>query len=541
MFRGLLFLLLVLVCWCFWPVTAGGFVIDDYVFIAQSRMVDAPWAAFWSNHFYEPLYFRPIGVTIWWIATRLFDLNYMAHSVINLVLHGANVILVALLVRALTERIAAAMAAAAVFALLPFSFAAILWPSNRFDLLSVLFLLLTAIACNRFLRNGHPLTWLAAGGAALAACLSKELAFPIATATAFLCLVVTPSAPWQRRVGLFAMLGGAITLAFVWRHAMLPMPYAAASNDVMAMLWRGAAAWTEALPKLFAHSTNHDSFANFAIVTALLAIAFAAATALFFPRRARHHWNHSPVRALFGATVILAVSALSQWPLASNFAPMLDGGALGTTTYARFFYAPAAALAILIGLVVTHARLVRSVATLLTLCGITIGLQTRATADAFARWTQEKIEPVSLAASRVVDAVSRDAASPCVVVFLDTQANNNPWFRMFSDVTVKALTTRPETTWRCAVLTESTPWIFISPANQALAEIGLSPIIVDAKGTLKPDYAWGGVRYRYRTMVGDARQLTNAKFFRWNGREFVDITDDVRTGKYAVKTHGWGF
>ena len=42
--------------------TRGDFVIDDYVFIATARMVEAPWAAFWQSHFYEPFYFRPIGV-----------------------------------------------------------------------------------------------------------------------------------------------------------------------------------------------------------------------------------------------------------------------------------------------------------------------------------------------------------------------------------------------------------------------------------------------------------------------------------------------
>ncbi len=541
MFRALLLLLLAVLCWCFWPVTSGAFVIDDYVFLAQSRMVDAPWAAFWSNHFYEPLYFRPIGVTLWWIATRLFDLNYAAHSVINLILHSVNVVLLAILVRALTERVAAAISAAALFAFLPFSFAAILWPSNRFDVLAVLFLLLTAIGCIRFLRNGHPLTWLAAGGATLAACLSKELAFPIATATAFLCLFVAIHAPWQRRVGLFAMLGGAITLAFVWRHAMLPMPYAAAGGDILAMLSRGAAAWSDALPKMFSHATNGASLAAFALGTALLAAVFAAATAIFFPRRTRHQASGSPTRALFGAVIILAVSALTQWPLASNFAPMLDGGALGTTTYARFFYAPAAALAILIGLIVANARLVRSVATLIVLCVMMIGIQTRTTAEAFARWTQARIEPISVAAARIVDTVSRDSTSPCVVVFLDTQVNNNPWFRMFSDVTVKALTARPETTWRCAVLSESTPWIFISPANQALAEIGLTPIVIDAKGAVQPDYEWGGVRYRYRTMISDVKRLPNAKFFRWNGTAFVDVSDDVLSGRRIVQTHGWGF
>jgi hypothetical protein len=95
MFRILLLLTLVVLAGYYWPVMSGGFVIDDYVFIAQSRMVDAPRAAFFANHFYEPYYFRPIGVVNWWLATYFFDLNYAAHSAINLALHAANVVLVA--------------------------------------------------------------------------------------------------------------------------------------------------------------------------------------------------------------------------------------------------------------------------------------------------------------------------------------------------------------------------------------------------------------------------------------------------------------
>lgn len=520
---------------------SGGFVIDDYVFIAQSRMVDAPWAALWSNHFYEPYYFRPIGVILWWIATHVFDLNYAAHSAINLALHAINVILLAMLVRYLSERTSAAIAAASAFALLPFSFAATLWPSNRFDLLAVGFLLLAALACARFLRNGHPLTWLAAGAATLAACLSKELAYPIATAMACLCLIVAPKTPWQRRVGLFALLGAAITLAFVWRHAMLPMPYAAASQDVMGSLARGAAAWWSSLPQLFKDATGRGLFAAISTYLLLAAVLFSSLTAVFFAKRMRASGRPVSLWVIASALAIFIVSAISQWPLASNFAPMLDGGALGTVTYARFYYAPAAAAAIVLGLVVARARLAGSLAMVVTLCSIAIGLHTRGTAENFASWTQRTIEPVSQAATRTVDAVARDGGSACVVVLLGTQSEKNPWFRMFSDVTVKALTQRPEATWRCQVLTESTPWILISPASTPLVDIGLPTISMDARGTPKPDYGWGGVRYRYRTMVDDVTKLPNARFFDWNGTTFVDVTDAVKSGARVVKTHGWGF
>ena len=65
-----------------------------------------------------------------------FGLNYLPHALINLVLHGINVLLLVVLLRSLAVRGWALLAGAALFALAPFSLGPALWPSNRFDLLA---------------------------------------------------------------------------------------------------------------------------------------------------------------------------------------------------------------------------------------------------------------------------------------------------------------------------------------------------------------------------------------------------------------------
>jgi Dolichyl-phosphate-mannose-protein mannosyltransferase len=538
MFRFTLVALIALLAWCFWPVARGDFVIDDYVFLAQSRMIDAPWEAFWKNHFYEPVYFRPIGVSLWWIATRVFEATYAAHSVVNLVLHATNVVLLALLVRTLTERTSAALAAAALFALLPFSLAATLWPSNRFDLLAALFLLSVAHACLRFLRDGKPAWWLAAGAATLAACWSKELAFPVAAAIACTTLLAS-SVAWQRRAILFSLLGAVVAFAFFWRHWMLPMPYAAASGDVSSALLSGATAWLSSAAKLFQHSLRNDAMMK-AITLLLLAVAaFATITAILAANadsKAR-----VPNRLFLAVVAVVAASAFTQWPVAHIFAPMLDGGAFGTVTYARFYYVPTATLAVLVGLLLARARLRRSLSTVVLLCACGLGFQARDLSEKFASWTNAEIRPISIAATRVAEGIVTAASTQhCVVVLLGTQ-KNHPWFRQFADVTVKALTNAPTKTWLCQVLTESTPWIFISPQDLPLADLGLPTIPIDANRTPKPDYTWGGVRYRYRLIATDLAKLPHARFFEWNGSAFDEVTDAVRSGAKPVQSHGWGF
>ncbi len=537
MFRTVLLLLLAITAWAYWPATAADFVIDDYVFIAQSLMVDRPWVAIWTHHFYEPTYFRPLGALSWWIATHFFGSdNYAAHSAINLIIHLANVALVAYLARGLTQRVAPALAAATLFALLPTALAAALWPSNRFDLLATFFLLCATLCSLRFLREGRPGMWIAAAAATLGACWSKELAFPIATAMAFAFLTPQPIA-WQRRLALFALMGFTITFAFVWRHWLLPAPYAVAGIEWLPSLWRGANAWVQSAPALLTHATQHSGLSTVAAVLALVAIAWSALTAFLVPRKQSVvDW-----RMIICAALVIVASACVQWPLAAPFSQMLDGGVLGTVTYARFYYAPTATLAILVALLLAKGRLVRSLATTIVIGMTVIGMDTRSLAISFAQWVKAEITPMSRAAAKIVDGVSAESqAAPCVVVLLGTQSKH-PWFRMFSDVTAKALSQRLASSANCHVLTESTPWLFISRENSALPDIRLKAIANDTRGTPKPDYAWGGVRYRYRTMPEDVRYLKNARFFAWQGDRFTEVTNEIVSGARSVKTHGWGF
>ena len=244
----LLLPLFALLSWIYLPVTRGDFVADDYVFLATARMVDTPLAAFWQSHFYEPYYFRPIGVLLWWLLTDTFGLDYSSHSLINLFLHLANAGLLLWLLRALALPASAVIAGVILFALGPYALATMLWPSNRFDLLAAGFLLLQAIAMVRALQGNVfaiPLAMLAA----LAACWSKELAYPVATVMALLGLAAS-GMPWKRRAVLFALLGIAIGGAFYVRHVTVTNAYALAGADPIGQIVDGATAMISSLPRL---------------------------------------------------------------------------------------------------------------------------------------------------------------------------------------------------------------------------------------------------------------------------------------------------
>ena len=518
--------LLLLLAWIFLPVTRGDFVADDYVFLATARMVDAPLAAFWQSHFYEPNYFRPVGVLSWWVAMRLFGLDYASHSFINFFLHFANAGLLFWLLRALALRANPVAAGVALFALGPFALATILWPSNRFDLLAVGFLLVQAIAMVRALQ-GNALAFAFAMLAALGACWSKESAYAIST---MMCLVALAAGgvSWRLRGMLFALLGATIGGAFFWRHRIVTDAYAIASADPVGQVVDGVRAMVLSLPKLTGLIIGESMlpWLGWGLFGAVL-------SSLVWARRDVGASGVSRWK-LFGALLVALAAFVIQAPAAKLFAPMLDGGAFGTVTFARFYYVPWATVSVILALILARGQL-GAIASLGVMgLMIVVGLAARPLAESYTEWTRQEIRPIAVGATRLVDAAS-DA--PCVYVLLGTQ-NKHPFFRMFSDVTVKARTATSDKTWRCHIMTESTPWLFAFPAGVTPRPLPLREI-TDAAGNAKPDSFWGGIRYRYRLPSVDLAVLPGARYFDWRGGQFVDMTEDVRSGARTVVSQEW--
>lgn len=515
-------LLFAVLAWAWWPVTAGDFVIDDYVFLAVSRMVSHPLTAFWQSHFYEPYYFRPLGVISWWLAQLGFGLDYAAHSLINFALHGLNTALLAALLQRLGVAGLPRMAAASLFALAPFSLGAALWPSNRFDLLAVAALLALAIQlCRALAPATGEVGWRSLAMLALltlAACWSKELAYPVAG-------VLGGVALFSRNAGRGAgwRVCGVVWLtvlaAFLWRHWILGGGYAAVVSDPLLAVRLGLAALVRAGPVL-------------AGAAWLAALGGVSAVAVLWRGR-----GAVSARVLLATGLVFAVALLVQTPLAHLFAPMLDGSALGAVTFARFYYAPWAALCALFALVLSRARWALPLSVVVLGLSIFSASSMHRLAHGFAVWSATEIRPVALAATAAVDQVAA-GESGSAVVLLGTEART-PYFRMFVDVTVKARTALPDAVWRCYVMAESTPWIFVFPEAAGLPAALPLRQITNPDGSRKADAVWDGVRFRYRLPAVDASALPSARFFEWRAPQFVEVTEAVRSGARPVVFHDW--
>lgn len=536
--------LLALLAWAYWPVTAGDFVIDDYIFLATSRLVDSPWSAFWTSHYYEPYSFRPAGLVSWWYASQLFGLDYFPHSLINLGIHAVCVLLLVNVLAALGLPRRAQVLGGAMLALGPVMLATLQWPSDRFDALALLFILLTVRLLLFLATRPEPGTAqrLAFGAMLLAAalaCFSKELAFPVIGTLALMALVSRyvheDGLPPSRGAALLAV----VLTCFAWRLQLVPNAYPVIGSDLLAVGTSGLLAWSQSFVR---YSDLAMGGSRGVWLMALLGLLWLVAVVWAVLQREGEPGRR---RLLLASLLLIPGGMVAQLSLAGPFSFMLNGEPLGTLTYARFYFMPWAVASIVFA--VALAGMPRQPARVLA--GTAVAMLVLASAwqrplgAEFARWSSGEIRALSIAAADVFDREPA-AAQDCAAVFLGSQSVDPPaWFARFADVTVKARSENLDRIAHCHTLTEMTPYIFVLPAHSQTASMdvqGLRPIF-NPDGSQKPDSVWSGVRYRYRLPPADWTEVPSLRYYEWRGGRFLDITDTVRSGQRKVPTQGWGF
>ncbi len=533
---GLLVLFLAL------PMTKAQFVIDDWIFVAVARLQEADpfasWSAWGASHFYEPLYFRPSGMFVWLQSVAWLGGSFIVHFWFNVFLHLLNVSLFVACLRRLGINRLGLHVAVWLAALGPVTLVAALWPSNRFDLLatfgSLLVVWLSLVAIRTQTRALYAGWVLAAILATLFAVFSKEWAYPLLAAWALILFFLG----WFSNLSIDRMkprvlaicLLTTLVLAFAWRHAMLTHAYAAVPRMDGASLASAFLGWAEGYGR-WSQMLGAAPWALFlAALTALM--AWLAAVRL-------------DARWAGALGLLLLATILPQLGLARGFAAMLNGEPLGTISYARFFYAPWFVLCAILALGVSALPRLRATLLSLVLILATLGSAwpVREAAQQYASWSSGPIQRMAREAAVLIDRQSQEQPTgACVLVLLDTmQDDRSAWFARFADVAAKAYSQRIEATARCHVMTEMTPYIFLLPAA-GLPESpqALRPII-NPDGSIKKDEGWARVRYRYRLPPTDLRELQEARFWRWNGQSFLEVSHEVRTATQALSSKSWGF
>jgi Flp pilus assembly protein TadD len=131
-------------------VRANDFVgFDDDSYVSENRLVAAgltPAGIAYAFTTPEGGSWEPLSWLSHMFVCQLFGLSSQAHHLVNLLLHTANAWLLFALLRRMTGRVGASALAAGLFAVHPIHVESVAWLSERKDVLSTLFLLLSTRA-----------------------------------------------------------------------------------------------------------------------------------------------------------------------------------------------------------------------------------------------------------------------------------------------------------------------------------------------------------------------------------------------------------
>lgn len=165
----------------------------------------------------EHVFYRPLRTTAYALGFSLWGMDPHAYHALNVALHLINVALVFFIVLRLNERLPAAVAVTALFAVHPILTEAVASVTGLADVLFATFYLLAFWLHLAFVR-GRPASWATMGGVVLAyvlALLSKEMALSFPLVVVMTDTVLREERPRGRSYAGYLAALGAVTLGFV--------------------------------------------------------------------------------------------------------------------------------------------------------------------------------------------------------------------------------------------------------------------------------------------------------------------------------------
>jgi hypothetical protein len=149
--------LLLLTLAIYWPVQGYDFVQyddPDYVFENQTVVKGiTPYGLMWSFVDAHAANWHPVTWISHMLDCQFFGLNPGAHHLVNLLLHCSNCALLFLFLRTTTSALWPSLLVAALFAWHPLRVESVAWISERKDVLSGFFFMLTLLAYARYART----------------------------------------------------------------------------------------------------------------------------------------------------------------------------------------------------------------------------------------------------------------------------------------------------------------------------------------------------------------------------------------------------
>ncbi len=535
----------------YWPALRSAFFSDDFFLLAVSRYVGDPFSLFLHSHFPGSFFYRPLGMTLWWLSVELFGNSAKPHYALNLCLHiGVAWALWRLLVVCTQARLPALLCAV-LFALHPISIGTSLWLADRFDLLAALFTLLAVTAGWNYADKGGRLSLMATFGFAALAALAKEIGFsafvPIALIWAWPLAASAPSF-WTRQRRAACLLALFALLLLLWRRWLIgDVGTQAVLGDTP--LWReileGSRKWGINVVVYGSGILRSGWMArSVEIAAGLLLFGFLLAGLRHRPLLRRERILLLAAAGFVIATIVLQAPVLRTLPAAFEIPPTAQAIATG----ARLFYLSLLGLMLLVCICAGAAAralaasrwIPRAAIAAAACCALPWAVEAHLLARDYRR---ESLPPAELARTALA-AVARipGIGDHCQVHFLGMEKSLDPArelaFSMQIDAAIKALAPPSQAYLQtCRFQTDRTPWFYVVKRGALTLDnvAPMQPVYID--GRLVPWLEYGDAEIAYLNLQDgiDPASMTSAHFLEYTDGAFTDMTADVLAGRREVK------
>ena len=297
--------LALLVLAVYWQVRHHGFLnLDDQEYVAKNPWVlrGLTWDGIaWAFTGFRVANWHPLTWLSHMLDVELFGPGPGAPHLVSVALHALDTVLLFAFLRAATGSTWRSAAVAALFGVHPLHVESVAWVSERKDVLSTLFLLLTLQAWTRFARTGRRGPYLAALGLFALGLLAK----PMIVTAPFLLLLLDA---WP--LGRLPLAPSRALAAGLGRLALEKLPFFALSAVASAVTWLaqssgGGSSAVSPIPAWPRAANAVVSYARYPLLA-----AWPASLASFYP----HPGTLRPdVAILPFAAAVVALAAVTAW------------------------------------------------------------------------------------------------------------------------------------------------------------------------------------------------------------------------------------
>lgn len=142
--------LLLLIVFCYWSIYHAEFInFDDFLYVTQNEYVKeglAEKSIYWAFTSFDIANWHPVTMMSHMLDYQLFGMNASGHHLMNVLFHAGNTLLLFLAFRMMTGSLWRSAVVAFLFAIHPLHVESVAWVSERKDVLSSFFMLLSLIA-----------------------------------------------------------------------------------------------------------------------------------------------------------------------------------------------------------------------------------------------------------------------------------------------------------------------------------------------------------------------------------------------------------